>query len=148
MAESHDLYELISSLIETVVFRSVAKQVRFDLICPTDLKIFTKKGQLSQIIVNLIDNAIDALNDVDDKWVEIKVLKKDSKIIISITDSGPGIPSELKDKVLLPFFTTKAVGKGSGMGLSVSLGIIQSMGGDLWLDKKSPHPKFVIELPI
>lgn len=145
--EQHHLNDVINTALETVAFRGAAKKIQFDYNDTKNFKVDIKKGQLIQVIANLLNNAIDALDGADNKLIQIKAYEENSKIYISVTDSGPGIPKEFQDKVLLPFFTTKEIGKGSGMGLSISLGIMQAMGGDLWLDKTSEHSKFVIELP-
>jgi signal transduction histidine kinase len=66
---------------------------------------------------------------------------------IKFTDSGPGIPPEIVDKLMQPFFTTKGPGKGTGLGLSISKGIIESHDGKFYVDQNSPNTCFVIELP-
>ncbi len=73
---------------------------------------------------------------------------KNNYFQLAISDNGAGILPENYDKIFLPFFSTKEVGKGIGMGLSLSLGIIQSIGGDLWLDKESKSTRFIIKLPL
>lgn len=67
--------------------------------------------------------------------------------LIRVRDNGPGIPKELRDKIMQPFFTTKEVGKGTGLGLSTAVGLIESQKGSLYLDDSDPQTCFVIELP-
>jgi C4-dicarboxylate-specific signal transduction histidine kinase len=69
------------------------------------------------------------------------------KTIITFTDSGPGIPKEVAQKIMHPFFTTKDPGKGTGLGLSISNSMIEKAGGRLYYDSNSANTKFVIELP-
>jgi C4-dicarboxylate-specific signal transduction histidine kinase len=112
--------------------------------------ISCKEVQISQVILNLVNNSADAIADLSEKWIEIDVSKNqdENKIIIKITDSGKGIPPEIAEKLMTAFFSTKGVGKGTGLGLSISKKIIMEHGGDFYLDQKHPNTRFVIELPI
>ena len=90
-------------------------------------------SELQQVILNLINNAIDAMEKTGGK---IKIETKPSAIkknnlVISVEDNGPGIPKDSLGRIFDPFFTTKAVGKGTGLGLSICYGIIQKMGGKI-----------------
>lgn len=102
--------------------------------------------QIIQVLVNLLNNAFDAVSQLDAPWVQIEVFDGTDEIQIEITDSGPGIPVEVAEKIMQPFFTTKETGKGTGLGLSISLGIIKSHKGEFYLDKDFPNTKFVILL--
>jgi PAS domain S-box-containing protein len=103
--------------------------------------------QISQVIVNLLNNAFDAVETLPEKWIEARASGDDSYVYLSVSDSGPGIPASLRSQIMMPFFTTKDVGKGTGLGLSVSAGIVESHQGSLTLDAASPHTRFVIRLP-
>lgn len=109
--------------------------------------LFCRPTQISQVLVNLINNAYDAIETTKDPWIEIELIDEGDYSVISVTDSGPGIPHDIAEKILQPFFTTKPLGKGTGLGLSVSLGIIQSHHGTLMIDSQHPHTRFVIRLP-
>lgn len=117
-------------------------QVNFhqDLLC--------RGTEISQVLLNLLNNSFDAVINLPEKWVEIKVDRASNWIEISITDSGSGISKEIQNKIFQPFFTTKEVGKGTGLGLSISKGIIESHQGQFFLDETSPHTRFVIRLPL
>jgi two-component system NtrC family sensor kinase len=109
--------------------------------------IASDQSQLQQVFLNLINNAIDAIEK--DGWIEIKTRQEDSQIVISIKDNGPGIPEEYQKRVFDPFFTTKETGKGTGLGLSVSFGIIEKLGGIITFDsKKSGGTVFQVKLPM
>jgi PAS domain S-box-containing protein len=112
-----------------------------------DIQITCQETQISQVLVNLLNNAKDAVSALDEKWINVAVRDCGANVEVSITDSGSGIPKELVKKIMLPFFTTKPMGKGSGLGLSVSLNIIQSHGGKLHIDHDSPNTCFVVSLP-
>lgn len=106
-----------------------------------------RAAELLQVLVNLLNNAYDAVEPLKEKWVEINVKENLGVCKISITDSGDGIDPEVLDKIMMPFFTTKEVGKGTGLGLSISKGIIENHHGKFYYDHSSAHTSFVIELP-
>lgn len=103
--------------------------------------------QIAQIIVNLLNNAFDAVKNRDEKWIHLEVDDSSDQVTFSVTDSGPGIPKELQVKVFEPLFTTKEIGKGTGIGLSISLEIAKKHKGSLILDKNSKTTRFVLYLP-
>ncbi|MCH2040534.1 MAG: ATP-binding protein [Saccharospirillaceae bacterium] len=86
-------------------------------------------GKLSQVFINLIANANQAVEDQGS--INIETCIKNDKVHISIEDDGPGISHENIDKLFTPFFTTKPVGEGTGLGLSISLGVIEEQGGTI-----------------
>lgn len=112
------------------------------------LKIKGQKIQLSQVLINLINNAYDAINKTQAPWIEVQVKKVNQNVMISIKDSGQGIPEHLQEKILNPFFTTKDVGEGTGLGLSISKTIIEQHKGRLVLDSMSENTCFNIFIPI
>lgn len=104
--------------------------------------------QISQILLNLLNNAFDVVRDSATKKISID-LKKDGKFVrFIVSNSGPKIPPEIADKIFQPFFTTKAGGKGVGLGLSISKGIAESHKGSLLLDSKAKETRFVVRLPV
>jgi C4-dicarboxylate-specific signal transduction histidine kinase len=109
--------------------------------------IRVRSTQVAQIITNLLNNAFDAVLPLEEKWIEIKVIKMVNKIKVLFIDSGHGIPHELQSKLMQPFFTTKEVGRGTGLGLSISRGIAEEHGGDLYFDPTHANTCFVLELP-
>jgi len=107
-----------------------------------------KETEISQILLNLLNNAFDAVQVLPKKWVKIEIETKDNKLNISIIDSGNGIPEDYQHKIFDPFFTTKGVGKGTGLGVSISKGLAEKNGGNLSLDPSSPHTCFVLSFPL
>lgn len=111
--------------------------------------VLCRASQLSQVLMNLLNNSSDALIDLKVKFISLAFeVKEPDKVFIYVTDSGQGIPLEIASKIMDPFFTTKGVGKGTGLGLSIAKGIIEAHGGTLHLDAKSTNTRFVIELPL
>ncbi len=114
-----------------------------DLETPLDCRVV----QISQVITNLVSNAIHAVQSVPVRWVKLMVEEKDSEIFIRVSDSGPGVPAHLREKIFQPFFTTKEVGKGTGLGLSISTSVVRDHRGELSYDATAPHSCFVVRLP-
>lgn len=110
--------------------------------------------QISQVIINLLNNSFDAMTDLKTQsshfkpWVKLIVESHHQQIIFKVIDAGSGISEELQKKLFQPFFTTKEVGKGTGIGLSISLGIIKQHHGQIFIDNQNPNTCFVIQLPI
>lgn len=115
---------------------------------PSDLKIRCQPVQISQVLLNLIGNACDAVATLEQKWIKIQVEPSDDHVRISITDSGGGISPHIREKLFQPFFTTKEIGKGTGLGLSISKGIVDNHGGKLELDSSASNTRFVLQLPL
>lgn len=112
------------------------------------LGIQCRSSEISQVILNLVNNAVDAVAASDDRLIRVEVVQRDSGVAqLVVEDSGEGIRPELKERIFQPFFTTKEVGKGTGLGLSISKSIIEAHGGKLFLDQGSPKTRFVVELP-
>ena len=112
-----------------------------------DLRLKCNSAQIVQVLSNLLNNSCDAIENAEIKWVKISVHEEPNRILVSITDSGPGLSSEIATQLSAPFFTTKVGGKASGFGLSDSRGIVENHGGKLFYDSSSVNTRFVIELP-
>lgn len=106
-----------------------------------------RSSQISQVLLNLLNNAFDAVREQNVRWIKLEILDKGSLFEISVTDSGPAIPKDVARRIMDPFFTTKPPGKGTGLGLSISSNIMTDHGGSLALDSTSPNTRFVMTLP-
>jgi PAS domain S-box-containing protein len=104
---------------------------------------------LEQVLINLIDNAMDSAGEGGQ--VQIRVESHDGVGVLAVEDNGPGVPEELVDRIFEPFFTTKPTGQGTGLGLAVSVGLLEQHGGTLILENR-PRPgigaRFVVRLPL
>ncbi|MEM6252769.1 MAG: ATP-binding protein [Cyanobacteria bacterium P01_D01_bin.156] len=107
-------------------------------------------AQLNQVFMNIITNALDALesSNVDSPEITICTEKINNQTIIRIKDNGPGIPEEIRSKIFDPFFTTKPVGQGTGLGLSICYQIVQKHYGTLSVESVFPQgTEFFVALP-
>lgn len=125
-----DLPEVVRTATHWVV-KSVRNKptVHFDL--PKSLPLHARKGHVHQILVNLVQNAVDVMEEVAAPMLDISCGEENGRAWIRIRDRGPGIASEALNKVFDPFYTTKPVGKGTGLGLYISYNLAVDQGGDL-----------------
>lgn len=124
----------IERLINTAVLWAVrTKQVRIDLQLDLEpeLWITGNEGQLHQVIVNLVENAIDAMHDTAQPRLVVSAARKGAEVLFRISDNGPGIDEDHINHIFEPFFTTKRVGEGTGLGLWISYGVVREHGGEL-----------------
>jgi signal transduction histidine kinase len=114
-------------------------------------------GQLNQVFMNILTNAIDALEEMmkqelGDFTPTIKIstgVLDRNQVMIKIVDNGPGMTEEVKKKLFDPFFTTKSIGKGTGLGMAISYQIIEKHGGKLWYDSEpGKGAEFLIQIPV
>ena len=115
------------------------------------IEISTISSELSQAIINIISNAKDILveKEIKDAWIEISLMEKNNKAIITIEDNGGGIPEDIMPKIFDPYFTTKHQSQGTGLGLNMSYKIVtKSLKGRLYAKNTQNGAKFFIELPL
>jgi signal transduction histidine kinase len=145
-----DVNEVIRGMI--VLFRSEA--ARYNVLIRTGLaadlpQLMADRVQLQQVLMNLMMNAIDAMKEVDGtRELDIKSQRaEDEQVLLSVSDTGGGLPSHQTDQIFNAFFTTKT--HGTGMGLRISRSIVESHGGRLWAGDNSPRGAiFHFTLPI
>lgn len=146
--EFEKIDKIVQDTIELCKDRFRHNNVQLNIeICPGEPMLECRQVEISQILLNLLNNAFDAVAEHPKKSVSLTVKEVDDCLEIDVVDSGPGIPLEVREKLMKPFFTTKGIGKGTGLGLSISKGIAESHGGSLLLDLSSPQTRFVLRLP-
>ncbi|WP_127714455.1 ATP-binding protein [Halobacteriovorax sp. HLS] len=123
------------------------KKISLKLKIEDGSQCFIKETQFSQVMINLINNSIDALENAKQKEIIIEAFTDEEFCYLNFKDTGPGIPKDIIESIFTPFYTTKAQGKGTGLGLSISKSIIIEMGGTLELVKSISGAHFVIKLP-
>jgi len=151
---SHDPFELVpvSTLLDNVLVLCreglTNQKVQIFIDVPDPLtSIECCPIQLEQVFLNLISNSRDAIQNLDEKWIRISVETLVDEVLIRFTDSGSGIPADLRNKIFQPFFSTKEIGKGTGLGLSISKGLVEYHRGTLEIDSENPNTSFKIRLP-
>lgn len=109
--------------------------------------ILVDRNQFQQVLLNLLNNAVDAINGPG--LIMVSTALENDKLVVAVTDTGKGMTNDQLDKIFLPFYTTKDVGKGTGLGLSISYEIIKSMGGMITV-RSAPNKgsEFTISLPV
>jgi signal transduction histidine kinase len=143
--------DLVQGLDNTVaVLRSKARKKSAAVVVdvePDLPRVRGFAGELNQIWANLIDNALDAVADAG--RVEVLAAREQHRVVVRIVDNGSGIPDQIRQRIFDPFFTTKPVGEGTGLGLSLSHGIIERHGGAIAVESApGAGTKFVIDLPL
>lgn len=112
-----------------------------------DIYLFGQWTQLSQIFINIINNAIDAIEDSSEKWIRVEVEHHHDSVIIMIVDSGAGVPKDHEDKIFEPLFTTKSADKGTGLGLSIVHSLVEQHQGSLIVDRRFSDSRFTLNFP-
>ncbi|WP_433928161.1 chemotaxis protein CheB [Sorangium cellulosum] len=144
----HNVQELIREAVRVSGFRLQQASVHLSFDLPReDLVIDCYPVQIVQILINLLNNAVDAISSLRERWIRIEARSSDDLVYVRVIDSGKGIDPALAEKIMTPFFTTKKEEHGTGLGLSLSRNIAQHHGGDLRLVMEHKNTCFELELP-
>lgn len=142
---------LLSNTINEAIFlastRLKRERVKLHFTEDNTANIMGNEIEIEQVILNLINNSIDALIDIQDKWIHLSIDTSEDQVYFRIKDAGPGIPENLRKKIFLPFYTTKSIDKGTGLGLSVIEGILKDHDTSLVYDSESQNTSFTINFP-
>lgn len=143
----HQLINNTLSLVEhRLIIRKIQLHKKFDDRAPS---LLADGNQIQQVILNLINNAVDALPKGGDIFIETRVNAETGHIDIIFEDNGIGISSEDKEHIFVPFFTTKEPGRGTGLGLSICNSIISAHDGKITMESRLGNgTKFIISLPV
>jgi two-component system C4-dicarboxylate transport sensor histidine kinase DctB len=126
------LPDVIADALEIVAPRLKAADAKL-VVQLGEQALVVKAGpvRLQQVLVNIISNAADAVEGLDDRQIVLTARREEEQVIVEVHDRGPGVPAAIAERIFDPFFTTKGVGKGLGLGLSISYNIIKDFGGNL-----------------
>ncbi len=143
-----DVHESIQSTLIILGHKFRHKQLTVEKDFAADLpKVRTRGTGLSQVWTNLLDNATDAAPDASK--VRIRTWAENGQVCVGIGDEGAGIAPEIRDQIFQPFFTTKAAGVGTGLGLDIAKRIVTGQyGGSIGFSSEPGHTEFVVKLPV
>ena len=112
-------------------------------------EIEVRGSELNQVWTNLIDNAVDAMENAEKRVLKIETKKDDKYVVVNITDSGNGIPEDVVDKIFEPFFTTTPMGRGTGLGLEVVHQIVTTQhSGNIMVNSQPGNTTFTVYIPV
>jgi signal transduction histidine kinase len=150
----NDIVSILNE-VKNLTFYSMKKnRIAFcmDLKNDGDYSIKCNRQELIQVFTNIVNNAIDALEDhpVENKKIDVSVYREKKFVVISISNNGPAINDSEMEDIFKPFFTTKGDEKGTGLGLSIVRQITRNMGGDVWIKNKEDleNVEFIVQIPV
>lgn len=141
------LNTIIEEAISLVNIKAVRVGVSLSFTEKIDGQIECDPVDIEQVFVNILNNAIEAARFLPDKWIKVTGFEEPESWVIQIQDSGSGIPTDIVDKLFEPFFTTRPVGQGQGLGLSIAKGILEDHGAAILLNTNSKNTCFEIRFP-
>ena len=140
-----DIHESIDSVL--LFLKHKMGQIQLEKRYGANQPVSCYAGQLNQVLMNLIANAVDAI-EADGK-ITIETRESGNHLLISVRDTGPGIPKDIQQRIFDPFFTTKPVGQGTGLGLAISYQIIQSHRGAIEVrSEENAGTEFTVRIPL
>ena len=145
----YDLNEPVRNALEMLAHRrrNLGAEVE-TLLAPEALLVRGRSGAIKQVALNLLQNAYDAVEEVDKRQIRVQTSRRGERLRLEVVDSGPGVAEHVRERILEPFFTTKPLGRGTGLGLYIANRIVRANDGWLVVDRtEAGHTRVVIELP-
>jgi PAS domain S-box-containing protein len=153
--ERVELSRIDSKYAIQAAINMVSNEIKYRARLVIDLRevpwIWASEGKLTQVLLNLLINAAQAIDegDVDRNRITVRNWTEGNDVFVEVADTGTGIPRENLSLIFEPFFTTKAVGKGSGLGLAICRNLVTELGGDIRVESQvGKGTRFVIRLPV
>jgi len=149
VVKATELNEVLRDGLNIVQYGKKVKHITFDVdLSPNLPRLQVVPDQLVQVFINILMNAVDALDDIPGSIV-LRTFQKEKQVFVVVRDSGKGIEDSELEKIFEPFYSTKEVGKGTGLGLWVSYGIIKNFGGDIVVESTpGKGSTFTVSLPV
>jgi two-component system, NtrC family, sensor kinase len=146
--QAHDLNKAINRTLFLLENQTLFHNIRIDKQLASSLPLVHGDiQQLNHLLMNIILNAAEAMEGHGELSVKTESCDDNNRLLIAISDTGPGIPDHVRPHIFEPFFTTKEPGKGTGLGLSMVYGIVENHGGKIHtLSRKGEGTTFIIEL--
>jgi two-component system C4-dicarboxylate transport sensor histidine kinase DctB len=124
-------------------------EVNFSIDVREPAEVIGDAVRMEQVLINILRNAVDAVEDAPSRRVAVILDREDGEAVILVRDSGAGIPEQVAQHLFEPFYTTKASGKGLGLGLAISSSIVQAMNGQLTArNHEGGGAEFIVRLPL
>lgn len=131
------------------IYRRQGIDITMSTSVPADLRMKGYEGKLQQVVMNLLSNARDATEGQTTRKINASAYIEHAALMISIEDNGPGVAPSIKDRIFHPFFTTKEIGKGTGIGLSMVFSVVQEFNGSVVCETGAlGGAKFLVRLPL
>ena len=143
-----DIRTIVDSTIDVLVNTHKRFQFKTDYRSDNALLVRGNRNEIQQVVVNILNNAVDASEHLSEKIIEIDAALKDNLVIIKISDFGEGITKHQLPNIFNFFYTTKTIGKGTGLGLPICKNLLQKHNGQLAVDSKPGRTTFTISLPV
>jgi signal transduction histidine kinase len=145
--EPVDIAKGLTDTLAVMAAKARKKSASLTVDVPADLpRVRGFGGELNQVWANLVDNALDAVSDGGQVIVTARAAG--AKVVVRVTDDGPGIPAEVKSRIFDPFFTTKPVGKGTGLGLDIVRRLVDRNDGSIEVESEPGQTEFRVALPV
>ncbi|MBS7662695.1 sensor histidine kinase [Pseudomonas lalucatii] len=148
LAERLRLSEVLEQALQLLAPRLRSERVELRRAIEGELQVLGDAIRLEQVLLNLLHNALDAMAGTDTRVLSLTLRRDGEQCLLTVADSGAGIPGEQLGQVFEPFFTTKPVGQGLGLGLAVSYGIVRELGGSLEAANGERGAVFSLRLPL
>jgi PAS domain S-box-containing protein len=145
-----DLNQVVREMFGLVEDHKLFKQIDTEFLLSDDLPhLMGDRGQIEQVVLNLVINAGEAMQGKGRLTIETGLLEGQGKVVLRVSDTGPGVPEQIMPRIFEPFFTTKPQGKGTGLGLSITHGIVQRHGGRIEVSNRPEGgAQFEVLLPV
>lgn len=147
LSERLHLSYVLEQALQLLAPRMRSEQVELRLHGGADADVLGDAIRVEQVILNLLNNALDAMADSEQRVLEVRITRRGSECLLSVEDSGGGMDEEALSRAFEPFFTTKPVGQGLGLGLAISYGIVRELGGSLSAANGERGAVFTLRLP-
>jgi PAS domain S-box-containing protein len=143
----HSLSAIAREVLKLTESKSKRHDTSVTMESKTDASVFCNEIEIEQVLINLINNAIDAVKTNPEKWVKVLLFDDNDSVVLRVIDSGSGIPENVRNKLFEPFFTTKKVGEGTGLGLSISKGILDEHKATITVVTDYPNTCLEVRFP-
>jgi signal transduction histidine kinase len=143
------LFDIVVQSKKDFISKFKEKKIEFAYVYTIESKglVWGSAAALEHIVSNLLRNAVDAVESLEERWIKVLLVEDKSHYKILVQNSGPHIDKEITEKIFEPFFSTKEIGSGMGIGLSITKTLVLAHGGTIRVDTKNPHVMFEVALP-